>query len=95
MMGLEEEKELISFLVLIDTIPLFQSSNNPVRIFQYFSWEKPRSSISLVSILNEERREHSRAPHPNSHPPMLNPIPYPLITPMGTNFATFLLIPAL
>jgi len=35
MMGFQEEKELISFLVLINNIPLFQSSNNPVRIFQY------------------------------------------------------------
>jgi hypothetical protein len=35
MMGLEEEKELISFFVLITNIPLFQSSNNPVIQFGY------------------------------------------------------------
>jgi len=40
MMDLEEEKELISFFVLITNIPLFQSSNHPVRIFQYSSWRE-------------------------------------------------------
>ena len=37
-MGLEEVEELISFLVLIPNIPLFQSSNNPVQIFHYSNW---------------------------------------------------------